>query len=235
MSQTIQFYDAFILHTRPYRDTSLLVDFFTFEKGRLSAIVRGARRPNSPLKGLLQPFVPLLISWFGKHDLVTLKSADLNGAYLHLRGKWLMSALYVNELLVRLLERHDPHPRLYRAYENVIHQINGHEDIEPHLRLFELTFLQELGYGLELDRVAETNEPISSDQFYKFSAEFGFVPSLDEPSPALKNRLFLGKNLLSIHRQQFTDHDILRDAKRLLRSALQPLLGYREIRSRTLF
>lgn len=235
MSHSTQFYNAFILHTRPYRDTSLLVDFFTLEKGRLSAVVRGARRPKSPLKGLLQPFVPLLISWFGKNDLVTLKSAESNGTALHLSRDWLMSALYVNELLVRLLERYDSHKNLYYAYAHVLHQLSCNEAIEPHLRTFELTLLQELGYGLGLNRISETDKSIHPDQYYYYSAENGLLPSLNTPSPESKNRLFIGKNLLRIHQQQFMDPETLRDAKRLLRRALQSLLGYREIHSRNLF
>lgn len=235
MSSLTQFYNAFILHTRPYRDTSLLVDFFTLEKGRLSAVVRGARRPKSPLKGLLQPFSPILISWFGKNDLVTLRSAEPNGAALHLRKKWLMSALYVNELLVRLLERYDPHQNLYYAYAHVLHQLSCHQAIEPSLRVFEITLLQELGYGLGLDRISGTDESIQPDQFYYYSVENGIVPLTGEPTSELTNRLFIGKNLLRIHQQQFIDAETLRDAKRLLRRALQPLLGYREIHSRTLF
>lgn len=142
---------AFVLHTRPYRDTSLLVDFFTLDAGRVTAVARGARGPKSRLKGLLQPFVPLLINWYGKTELVTLGGADANGASITLNGDVLISGMYLNELLMRLLTRFDPLPHLFEQYNRTIIALSQKQLPELCLRLFELNLLNELGYGLRLN------------------------------------------------------------------------------------
>src|SRR6185437_10727813 len=114
---------AFVLHTRPYRDTSLLLEIFTPDYGRVSTLARGARGLRSRFKGLLQPFVPLLLSWYGKTELMTLSAAESQGKVLDLTGEKLLCGLYLNELLMRLLHRYDAHPQLYIVYQETLYAL----------------------------------------------------------------------------------------------------------------
>ena len=136
---------AYVLHSRPYRDTSLLVDFFTLEQGKVSAVAKGARRPNSKLRSSIQPFVPLQITWGGRQELKSLINAEPVAPTMLLQGNALLCGLYVNELLDRLMLPFDPHPQLYVYYQYVLNELLSGEDIEGGLRTFEHRLLAELG------------------------------------------------------------------------------------------
>lgn len=225
---------AFILHQRPYRETSVLLDLLTEEHGRITAVAKGVRTPKSRLRSLLQPFVPLFISWQGKGELMTLLTAEPNGVPHRLMGERLLSGLYLNELLVRLLQKHDPHPRLYTIYYNTLLELQGKPLLQKALRLFEIKLLEELGYGLQLKQdVAQ--RALVAGAYYRFHHEHGFEPCPEGQDNKSHIMVFSGKSLLSLAEEQLDDEDCLRDAKRLMRLAIMQLLGKNTLNSRLLF
>lgn len=225
---------AYVLHRRLYKETSFLVELFTPEHGRVSLIARGVRKAKSVGPGLLQPFVPLIISFSGKTELLTLTQLEANGEVRQLYGECLFAGFYINELLMCLLEKWDPHSRLYDAYEKTINTLQQSPLKQETLRIFEKHLLEELGYGL-LPNSDWASRAISPDKYYRFVPDQGFVESgLGEDSRTQSN-IFLGKNLLAYANCDWQDHESLRDAKRLTRLVLAPLLGTRQIHSRQLF
>ncbi|MCD6038759.1 MAG: recO [Gammaproteobacteria bacterium] len=223
---------AFILHRRAYRETSLLLDLFTESYGRISLIARGVRGHRSRLRSLLQPFVPLLISWQGKSELMLLNAAENNGAPFQLRGDCLLSGFYLNELLMRVLPKQDPHPPLYTIYHDTLLELQSGMLQQHTLRLFEKKLLAELGYGLQLQYDFSTGEKVVAEQFYLFYPEQGFKRSA---SYAGEKMQFKGKSLLALAEEEFPDEECRRDAKRLMRIALASLLGLSFLHSRKLF
>jgi DNA repair protein RecO (recombination protein O) len=226
---------AFILHHRPYRETSLLLDLFTPEFGRIGLISRGVRKTRSPMKALLQPFNPLLVSWQGKTELMMLTSVEAGGKYCQLRGDCLLSAFYLNELLIRVLQKQDPHSQLYTVYANTLVELQSGTLQQKTLRLFEKKLLEEIGYGLQLECDISKGNPLIAEKHYRFYPEQGFDlynKSDDHESLAM---VFSGKSLIALAKDQLDDPECLRDAKRLMRIALAPLLGSQPLHSRKLF
>jgi DNA repair protein RecO (recombination protein O) len=225
---------AYILHHRSYRETSLLIDLLTEEYGRIALIARGVRTQRSPLRSLLQPFTPLLVSWQGKSDLMTLTSVEARSAPLQLHGDCLLSGFYLNELLVRVIQKNDPHPQLYTIYQQTLLELQSNILDQKVLRLFEKKLLAELGYGVQLQYDFVTGKVILAEQFYQYFPEQGFTLCAEQ---ALHNQphVFLGKSLLAFANEQLDDRDVLRDAKRLMRMLLSAILGTQQIHSRKLF
>lgn len=223
---------AFVLHHRAYRETSLLLDLFTEAHGRISLIARGVRTHRSKLRSLLQPFIPLLISWQGKSELMLLNSAENNGIPFQLQGDCLLSGFYLNELLVRVLQKQDPHPQLYTIYYNTLLELQTGQLLPQTLRLFEKKLLEELGYGLQLQRDFSTGEALMAEQVYLFYPEQGFKRSV---AGSVDRMQFKGKSLLALAAEQLNDEECLRDAKRLMRVAFASLLGLQFLHSRKLF
>ncbi len=223
---------TFILHHRPYRETSLLLDVFTKEYGRIALIAKGVRKSRSALRALLQPFSPLLISWQGKTELMTLQVAESEGLPIRLQGECLLSGFYLNELLIRLLQKQDPHPQLYTIYHHTLLELERAELQQKHLRLFEKKLLAEIGYGLQLQHTIPDGKAFLADRFYRFYPEQGFELS---PSNEPEGMAFSGKNLLALAAEQLDDPDVLREAKRLMRMALSAILGPQPLHSRKLF
>lgn len=199
---------GYVLHHWPYRDTSLLVEILTRDYGRIGLVARGAKRPKSRLSGLLQPFTPLIISWTGKGDLGTLGAVEPRDRIMQLSGRAIMNGFYVNELLLRLLHRHDPHPRLYDEYTGVLRRLAGatgdavsgspsdiQDVVSLHeqraLRIFEKNLLRELGYGLVLDRDVITGHSIREDGCYDYYLDRG--PVL-HAGPAVQPDQLKGRN-----------------------------------------
>jgi DNA repair protein RecO (recombination protein O) len=230
---------AWLLHSRPFRDTSLLLDFLTLENGRVSAIARGVRNSKSRGRSILQPFIPLQITVMGKHDLQTLRSFEPAASSIHLlAGERLFAGFYLNELLVKLLSAHDAEPDLFHMYEQTIQGLAQGLDLEPLLRCFELQLLETLGYGIPFDHDSESGAEIEPEYWYFLQAESGFVKQLQlPPNDGSRERagLFAGKELQNINDRNFTAAATRRVAKRLLRDLLQRHLGGREISSRALF
>lgn len=225
---------AYVLHRRAYRETSALVDIFTPDHGRLTVIARGVRQTKSNRAGLLQPFTPLWVSWVGRSDLMTLTDVELRFSVSVLKGEALFSGFYLNELLVALLERFDPHPRLFDCYEQTLQGLYR-EDFSSVLREFEHDLLTELGYGLFPRNEALLQQQFTEEKSYVFTSELGFV--LDEQPRYVTQpaNVFLGSELLAMAKRDWRDAAVLQSAKRLSRLALQPLLGARQLHSRQLF
>lgn len=223
---------AFILHTRSFRDTSLLVDLFTLQYGRVSTIARGVRSPKSKSRGLLLPFVPLLASWSGKSELMTLGKIEANGLAYDLSGKKLLSGFYLNELLVRLLARHDPHPDIFHAYQATLSSLQDVKDVQIALRLFEKKLIAKIGYGLQLTKDIQSN-PITADQYYCYKQERGFVRCQKDLNTNTQN-IFSGENLLAFHNNKFKDVLALREIKCLMRLIFDHLLDNKPLKSREL-
>ena len=223
---------AFILHSRRYRDTSLICDLFTQNFGRFSAVARGATGPKPRFKGVLQPFVPLLMSYYGAGELKSVKNVDFFAQPIHLTGNKLLIGLYVNELLNRLLGTYDALENVYMMYAQLIRQLETSDDVEPLLRRFEFLLLSELGYGVSLQSEVGTGREIVPEENYVFDAERGFTLA---SSHETREFVCKGIHLLAISNNDFTQDDARSVAKQVVRIALQPLLGNRPLNSRILF
>lgn len=220
----IQLQPAYILHQRPWRDSSGLIEAFSRPFGRIGLIARGVRRPNSKLKSALQPFQPVLLSWSGRGDLATLTGAEAAGAPVTLTGTRLLCGFYVNELLIRLLHRHDPHPELFNDYARCLTDLGGSLSPQAALRLFEKRLLSACGYGLNLTADIESGEAVSSDRRYDYVLEQG--PRESEVGS------IAGASLLALAGDALDDEQALRDAKRLLRAAIDLYLGGKPLKTR---
>jgi len=224
---------CFVLHRREYRNTSLLLELFTPEQGRLPAIARGARSGRSMLGALLQPFRPLLVSLKGRGEVKTLSKAEPEGHALQLQGSYLYCGFYLNELLTRLLHREDPHPQLFLHYSDTLNALAAGEPMEAILRHFELELLDTLGYGLRLDQEADGNLPIEPDRLYEFQIEHGAV--VFAPDRLRSPMVVQGATLLSMHRRDFSEPQTLQEARGLMRRVLAFYLGDKPLKSRELF
>ena len=224
----VQQQPAYILHRRPFRDSSQIIDILTRDHGTVAAVARGSRGSKSRLAGLLRPFLPLRISWVAKSDLGTLTGAEANGPPLGLKGDALLSAYYVNELLLYFLHRHDPQPEIFELYAQTIPALCGNADVASCLRNFEIELLSLLGYAVSLGHVAGTNEDIDPVQNYEYRVDQGPVPVARSDGPLV----FRGATLLAIAAREFDDPDVLRAANRLLRAAIAHHLGGKELQSR---
>ena len=230
--QRIDQQPGFVLHSYPYRETSLIVEVFTRDHGRLGLVAKGARRPMSQLRGVLMAFQPLLIDWSGGGEMKTLVRAEWQGGQPLLGGQALLCAYYLNELLMRLLPREDPHPTLYRAYGDALRALAAGEGQEVILRRFELALLQELGYGLQLDADAD-GVPVRPEVRYAYIIERGAVPldeyGIDDAS------VVAGRVLLDMARGDFREPETLAGAKALMRRLIQHYLGGQVLQSRRVF
>ena len=220
---------AFILHHRPFRDTSQILDVISRDHGKLSVVARGSRGPRSRLKGILRPFMPLSMSWVIKSDLGTLTGAEVLGAPLRLSGDALLSGYYVNELILHFLHRHDPQPEVFDAYSQTIQALASTDvDIAPCLRRFEVELLRQIGYALNLDHEYGSNNALDADQDYEYRVEQGPVAVSLAEGPLV----FKGATLMAIAKQRFEEPDVLRAANRLLRDVITFHLGGKELKSR---
>lgn len=232
MHNKVELQPAYLLHSRPYRDTSVLLDFFTPDHGRVSVMGKGVRRPTSKLRGLLQPFNPLLISFSGKSSLKTLTHAESAGLYVNLTGQALFSAMYLNELLCRLLHEHEKDHVLFELYSRTLLML-AHEELEPVLRSFELDLLDSLGYGIALDADARHGDAVEASRFYFLVPELGVIRAEDGVQDNVV--LFRGEDLLAIAHRDFSEISVRKAAKQLLRQCVNNLLGDRPLKSRRLF
>jgi len=223
---------AFVLHNRAYRETSLIVEIFGRDTGRLGLIAKGARRPKSAQRGMLQAFHPLLLSWSGRGELGLLIGAEPDGYARPLAGKALFSGLYMNELLMRLMHRHDPHGELFHYYGVAIEALSLGQRTDAVLRIFEKQMLESIGYGLVLDRDIDSGEPIREDYTYRYQTERG--PSSIETGDA-DGVPVGGETLLSLARESLESERVLDEAKRLMRVVLRRYLGEKPLATRSLF
>lgn len=221
---------GFVLHRRPYSETSLLVDLFTEETGRLTVIAKGARAKRSAWKSVLQPFTPLLLRWSGKSSLKTLTKAEPASITLPLQQVALFSGFYVNELITRVIEPESSNPQLFQHYLQCLTGLASQSRVEPTLRLFEFHLLNILGYGVDFLHCAGSGQPVDAEMTYRYREEKGFIASLVKD-----NLTFYGKELLAFANLEFSDDAVLQAAKRFTRIALKPYLGDKPLKSRELF
>ena len=223
---------AFVLHRRHYRETSLILEVLGRDSGRLGIIAKGAQRPRSDLRGLLQAFRPLLLSWSGRGELGVLTNAEPDGYARRLSGNALFSGLYMNELLMRLLHRFDPHPELFDHYARAIEGLGDVSHTESVLRVFEKRMLESIGYGLVLDRDVDSGEPVRAGGAYRYQIDRGPTALAASASDGVP---VAGDTLLSLAREQLDDEQALEQAKRLMRTVLRRYLGDKPLATRSLF
>ncbi len=233
-SERIEGQPAFVLHSRPYRESSCLVDYLTPGHGLVRAVVRGVRKPRSRTRQAVQPFVALQIGWAGRGELKTLLGGETDGPALLRSGRRLLCGFYLNELLCRLLRNSDASARLFALYRFSLEELaNSQVEEEIVLRLFERQLLAEIGSGLELTQDTQ-GAPLQQERLYRFDPQQGFLRSR-ETTDTLRATLFRGASLLAIGQDHYSDAGIRRDAKRLMRQALAELLGGESLKSRQLF
>ncbi|HZR68972.1 MAG TPA: DNA repair protein RecO [Burkholderiales bacterium] len=220
--------EGFVLHTYPYRETSLIVEAFTRTFGRVSLLARGARRPRSPMRGVLLSFQPLLLSWFGKGELRTMARAEWVGGQPLLGGQALLCGFYLNELLLRLLPREDPHEILFAQYRLALQRLAAGDDSGSVLRTFEKALLKELGYAIVLDRDSAGRE-IDSSRTYRYDPERGPVEA------AAGEPLVSGRTLLDMARDDYGDPVTQQQSKALMRALINHRLEHQPLRSRQVF
>lgn len=226
---------AFVLHRRPYRETSLLVELLTRQDGRVGVVARGARRRRGAAP--LEPFVEFQVRWHGRGDLGQLLAAESVAPPRQLQGAALYSGFYLNELLLRLLRRHDPHPELYADYATALAALQatsapGATGVEPVLRLFECRLLEACGYGLQLREEAAGGTPLEPATLYRYEPERGPIAVTGAGRDGL---LVHGQALLALAAGRLEAARDLHELKRLLRALLAPHLGPRPLTSRELF
>ena len=208
---------GYVLHTYPYMETSLIVEAFTRTYGRVSLLARGARRPRSAMRGVLLAFHPLRLGWSGSSELATLMSAEWAGGLRQLYGRGLMSGFYLNELVLRLLPREDPHEALFDAYAEAIARLAAGEPVPGVLRGFEKRMLAELGYAPVFDREAATGEPIEPGGSYAYEPDRGPVRS------SRGDFLVRGQTLLDLAADDYSRAETRDEARYLMRA----LIGHR--------
>ena len=229
--QRVDLEPAFVIHSRPYRDTSVIADLLTL-RGRIAVVARSARGMKSRYKGILQLFSPILVSWTGQRELKNLGSVERQGPIYPLEGQSLICGFYLNELLQRLLQREDPHADIYYLYQNTLNRFKEEKDLRPALRCFEKNLLNALGYGLPLRYEASSRHEIIANAQYQYIPDQGFVRSDADDQSA---HCYSGEALLSLKQEQFDSEQSLQQAKRLLRQEISRHLGNKPIKSRELF
>ncbi|MGA2549822.1 MAG: DNA repair protein RecO [Burkholderiaceae bacterium] len=227
---------AFVLHSYPYKETSLIVDAMTRNHGRVALIARGAKRPRSALRGMLLAFRPLALSWSGgrsrSSELANLSAAEWIGGVPPLQGEGLICGFYLNELLIKLLARDDPHESLFDAYLSALIALGSGHPAAPVLRAFEYTLLGQAGYALELTHCVESGRKVEADLWYRYLPERGPV-AVNEPATQAKDiPVVRGRTLLDIARSDFTDPVTQAQSKLLARHLLNHHLAGQTLHTR---
>ena len=218
---------GYLLHHRPWRDTSRILEVLTREHGRLTLFARGVRGANAKLAPVLQPFQLLLLSWSGRGEAPQLTAAERAAAAGPLPQDRLLAAFYLNELLLKLTTPHDALPELFDHYHGTLEQLRGGTPLEPALRLFEKRLLEVLGYGLDLSTEARSGLPLEPGAYYDFHPGVGLLPARGAAASALR-----GHSLLSLARENLREERELEDARRVLQAALGACLEGRPLTTR---
>jgi DNA repair protein RecO (recombination protein O) len=230
MSRTprrIELTPGYLLHHRPWRDTSRILEVYTREHGRLTLFARGVRGPTAKLAGVLQPFQPLLVSFSGRGEAATLCGAERAESCPALPPASLLAGFYLNELLLKLTTRHDPLPELFDHYHATLAALRAGAALEPSLRLFEKRLLEVLGYGLDLATETASGEPIEAQALYHFRPAAGLARAAPGSHGALH-----GSSLLALAAEDLSGAQALEDARRLLTAALAGCLEGRPLATR---
>ncbi|MDB5812158.1 MAG: repair protein RecO [Betaproteobacteria bacterium] len=232
---------AFVLHSYPFRETSLIIEVFTRNWGRIALVARGARRPRSVLRGVLLAFQPLLLSWGGKAELRTLHKAEWQGGLPQLQGRGLLCGFYLNELMLKLLAKDDAHETLFETYHATLAALSNGGEHAMTLRSFEQRLLREAGYALTLDRDVATGEAIRAEFNYRYVVERGPVRIAHggyhaaESVQGDENRLELaGQTLLDMARDEYANATTQQQSKALMRMLINHCLGNQILNTRQL-
>jgi DNA repair protein RecO (recombination protein O) len=221
---------VYVLHTYPFKETSLVVELFSRRFGRVAAIAKGARRPRAAMRGMLQAFQPLAAAWSGKAELKNLHGVEWRGGLHVLHGQALICGFYLNELMLRLLPREDPHETLFEHYEEALRQLTQDQQQSLVLRRFEKRLLQELGYALPLEHEAESSTPVEADGMYSYVPERGPVRQGSSQSGVQLK----GKTLLDMVRDDYSDPQTQQQSKQLMRALVSHYLGEKPLHTRQL-
>ena len=224
---------VYVLHTYPFKETSLVVELFTYGFGRVATTAKGARRPRSAMRGMLQAFQPLLATWSGKLELKTLHSLEWGGGMLLLKGEALMCGFYLNELLLRLLPREDLHESLFEYYSATLKILMSGENLATTLRRFELRLLQELGYAIPLQHDV-SGSPILQENNYGYLAEHGATRLNNAINHNYSGIQLLGKTLIDMLSDDYSNMQTQQQSKQLMRYLLAHYLGDKPLYSRQL-
>lgn len=214
---------AFILQQRKYRETSLIIDTLTRDYGRVSLLAKGVRKAKSKTAGMLQPFIPLTVSYFGGMELKMLTDVEMIQPFSEIKGFELYCGFYINELIGCFLHKYDPHPEVFDYYGDCLAGLADGSNREAPLRLFELNLLECVGYGLQLD-YDDTGKPIEAVKKYHFNVGQG-------PVEAVHGQVS-GKTLLALSARELSDPQVLREAKLLMRTVIDVYLQGRQLKSR---
>lgn len=225
----VELQPCIILHRRAYRDTSLMLDVFSREYGRMGLVARGARRPKGRWRGVLEPLRTLRLSWSGRGEMQTLTAAESDVAAPAPRGDNLYGAFYGAELVLRLTARQDPYPHLFDRLCELITQLASGDNMAPYLRYFERDLLAELGYGVLLEAETDNGQPVHAEQAYYYQTEHGIRRA--DGRAEFDDIEISGACLLALANNDLHNRDHLRGAQRLLGAALAPHLGTKPLRS----
>jgi DNA repair protein RecO (recombination protein O) len=223
----VQLTPGYVLHHRPWRDTSRILEVLSREHGRLTLFARAVRGPAARLAPVLQPFWPLLLSWSGRGEAPQLTHAERADGAGALPPACVMAAFYLNELLLKLTTRHDPLPALFDHYHATLGRLRGGEPLEPALRLFEKRLLELTGFGLELESEAQAGVALEADGYYQFRPSQGLVRATAHDAGALA-----GASLIGLREERLSGTRALEDARRLLHAALGACLEGRPLATR---
>jgi len=223
---------SYILHGRAYRESSLLLEALSKSHGRVGLVARGARGARSKWKNMLQPFRPLLLGWNQKGELGTLTGADQIASPPAMTGEPLFCGLYVNELLMRFMQRSDPHPDLFDQYSRLVTKLAAGDSPQPLLRQFELELLQAAGFGLQLDHEQGSGQEILPGAWYLYVPESG--PLRRDPTPAEVDGLVSGEALLALKSGEIAARH-QKELKTLMRKMIRFYLGDKPLKSQSLF
>ncbi len=224
---------VYVLHTYPFKETSLVVELFARDFGRVATTAKGARRPRSAMRGMLQAFQPLLATWSGKLELKTLHSLEWHDGLLLLQGEALMCGFYLNELLLRLLPREDPHETLFEYYADTLKTLASGQGLATTLRRFELKFLQELGYAIPL-HIDANAEPVLESLSYRYEAEHGAFKLTGSLGRDENGVQLAGKTLIDMSNDNYSDTQTQQQSKQLMRYLLAYYLGDKPLHTRQL-
>jgi len=226
---------GFILHSYHYRESSLIVEVFTRNHGRLGLIAKGARRwKKKGTRTYLRPFQEFSLSWSGRGEVATLILAEEDGPIRSYGKDALYCGFYVNELMMRLLYRHDPHEQLYEYYRSCLADLANWESLESVLRLFEKRMLLEIGYGLNLETDVDNGSAVDPEKLYSYLPNLGPSGSKNQ-TDGLGQCSVSGKSLLAYKNETFEDPDVLAELKHLMRKLIDHHLNYKPLVSRNIF
>ena len=222
--------NVYILHTYPFKETSLIVDILSKDFGRISVVAKGARRPRSSLRGLLLPFQGLQATWSGLQELKTLHSIEWSEAFLNIEGDSLICGFYLNELVMRMVPKDDPYPELFNYYHKTITSLTSKKYLNISLRCFELKLLQELGYKVSLNI---DNQGVKIDPVKKYFYQADLGASLQRVNSS--EIIVSGKTLIDMEANCYDDKVTEKESKQLMRYLINYYVGDKPLHSKKLF